>query len=265
MNTKFLNSVETLKLICCFSLLFVLGIGCISCSDDDEEDFSSYDLNTFILGEWTQDNWEGASYTFYSNGNGSYHSNLIDDKFTWTLQNGNLSTKFSDNTYMNLSHEVKILGRNKLQWGITKFTRVGDYDDSQNSEEDKPDSSDFAPTSLAGKIIRFQERLANGGGLTDNDARIEFYTEHDMRANWSSESSSYTYTKTGKNTANLNFICGQRINYVTRVFRYNVKLTFTDAKGTFKLSGTKEITGGLSGNGTYKIEGEGSYWHQLWD
>ena len=209
MNTKFLNSVETLKLICCFSLLFVLGIGCISCSDDDEEDFSSYDLNTFILGEWTQDNWEGASYTFYSNGNGSYHSNLIDDKFTWTLQNGNLSTKFSDNTYMNMSHEVKILGRNKLQWGITKFTRVGDYDDSQNSEEDKPDSSDFAPTSLAGKIIRFQERLANGGGLTDNDARIEFYTEHDMRANWSSESSSYTYTKTEKTQLILTLFVGK--------------------------------------------------------
>ena len=129
---------------------------------------------------------------------------------------------------------------------------------------DTPTSQDFAPTSLVGKIITFDEYHANGGGSTGIDNRIQFYTEHDMRANWASQSSSYTYTKTGKTTGHLNFICGQTVNYVTRVFRYDVTLTFTDAEGHFELSGYKEITGALNGNGTYKIKGTGSFCSQLW-
>lgn len=60
-------------------------------------------------------------------------------------------------------------------------------------------------------------------------------------------------------------ICGQTVNYVTRVFQYDVTLTFTDDKGNFELKGTKEITGGLGGNGTYKIVGKGSFCSQLWN
>ena len=86
-----------------------------------------------------------------------------------------------------------------------------------------------------------------------------------MRASWATESSSYTYTKTGKNTGDLNFICGYNSYLITRVFRYNVRLTFTDSNGNFELEGTKEQTGGLSGNGTYLIKGKGSYWSKLWD
>ena len=41
---------------------------------------------------------------------------------------------------------------------------------------DTPTSQDFAPTSLVGKIITFDEYLANGGGSTGNDNRIQFYT-----------------------------------------------------------------------------------------
>ena len=136
---------------------------------------------------------------------------------------------------------------------------------SPNDNTNQPSAQDFAPSSLVGKIITFNEYLADGGGSTGNDNRIQFYTEHDMRANWASQSSSYTYTKTGKTTGHLNFICGQTVNYVTRVFRYDVTLTFTDAEGHFELSGYEEIAGALNGNGTYKIKGTGSFCSQLWN
>lgn len=98
-------------------------------------------------------------------------------------------------------------------------------DDDEVSNPSEPVSTDFAPESLVGKVIRWDEYLVSGGS-SGYDSRIEFYTETDMRSNFSSESSSYTYVKTSSNTAKLNFICSQRINYVTRVFRYYVTLKF---------------------------------------
>ncbi|MDD6006499.1 MAG: hypothetical protein PUC21_04225 [Bacteroidales bacterium] len=252
------------------SLLLLLLIGITLTSCGEKEDFSSYDLKTFIIGEWSWDATNQKDYTFYSNGKGLKHYPSGDEEFTWTLTNNTLSVFFGEgNTSMNRAGEVKILGRNKMEWGYLKYTRIGDYNDSLDNDTsnpgDKEDNSGYAPESLKGKIIRFDEWLADGGGGTGNDNRIQFYTEHDMRASWATESSSYTYTKTGKNTGDLNFICGYNSYLITRVFRYNVRLTFTDSNGNFELEGTKEITGGLSGNGTYLIKGKGSYWSKLWD
>ena len=243
-------------------LLFLMSMIFISCRSEDD-DFSSYDLKSFIVGEWTYDINNTTRFTFNSNGKGYSHIGSRDTPFTWTLTNDILSVSHSESKYLDESGKVKILGKNKMQWGYLKYTRVGDYEEP--SKPDNPTTQDYAPTSLIGKVIRFNEYLANGGGSTGDDCRIQFYTEHDMRANWASQSSSYTYTKTGKTTAHLNFICGQTVNYVTRVFQYDVTLTFTDDKGNFELKGTKEVTGGLSGNGIYKIVAKGSYWPQVWD
>lgn len=128
--------------------------------------------------------------------------------------------------------------------------------DSELSEGSDKNSNDWAPNSLAGKVIRWN-------GKSGYNNRIEFFTENDMRANWASQSSSYTWIKTGKNTGKLNFICGQTVNYVTRVFRYYVVLEFT-SKSEFKISGNYEITGSLNGDGTYQESGSGSYVDKLW-
>lgn len=245
----------------CLCCLF--GITFSSCSDNDEKEV--YDLRTYLIGDWKYDVNSTITFTFKSDGTGISHY-AIDSPFKWTLEGNVLSITHNKDSYLDNSGEVKIIGKNKMKWNYLTYTRIGEYQDpSDPKDPSKPDKTeDFAPASLTGKIIRFDEWLANGGGSTGDDNRIQFYTEHDMRANWASLDSSYTYTKTGKNTGHLNFICSFSVNYVTRVFRYDITLTFKDSEGNFELSGTKDVTGGISGNGVFKIIGKGSYWDRLW-
>ena len=124
-------------------LLFLMSMIFISCSSEDD-DFSSYDLKSFIVGEWTYDINNTTQYTFNSNGKGYSHIGSRDTPFTWTLTNDILSVSHSESKYLDESGKVKILGKNKMQWGYLKYTRVGDYEEP--SKPDNPTTQDFAPT-----------------------------------------------------------------------------------------------------------------------
>lgn len=243
-----------------------MGITMTSCKDDKEGNEPSYDLRTYIVGEWASAENPSVSFTFKNDGTGHSHYST-DVPFRWKLTGNNLEITHTSSSYLDQDGEVEILGKNKMKWGYLTYNRTSEYvepsDPSDPSDPSNP-SGKFAPASLVGKIIRWNESLANGGGSTGYDNRIQFYTEHDMRANWASQSSSYTYAKTGDNTGHLNFICGQTVSGVTRVFRYDITLTFKDKEGNFDLKGHKEITGALNGNGTYQIVGSGSFWPELW-
>lgn len=236
----------------------------MSCGSDANEDEFSGTLRDYIIGEWKLSINSTNTYTFSQDGTGMQVISQRKIPFKWILNGNNLSVKHLSDSYLDREGEVKISNVNKMMWGYLYFERTGEYNPGKPDNPSVGEDNDFAPKSLVGKIIRFNEYNANGLS-TGYDNRIQFYNEHDMRANWASQSSSYTYSKTGKDTGHLNFICGQTVNYVTRVFRYDIILTFKDSEGNFELKGTKEITGAISGNGTYAITGKGSYWDKLWN
>ena len=71
--------------------------------------------------------------------------------------------------------------------------------------------------------------------------------ETDCRSSWSVDWGTYTYTKTGDNTAKLSFSIVQSVVGNVRSFQYTTTLTFSKSN-EFEMTGTKFVFSTLTGS-----------------
>lgn len=148
------------------------------------------------------------------------------------------------------------------------LTACGDDDDNDidNGAPDEEQTSDFAPSSMVGKIIRWSNKFSDGTA-GNNNTRVEFITETYLKTNFEVTGCSYTYQKKDANTGHLNFAATQDDLGVRRTFFYDFDLIFTSSS-EFNVSGTLTVvyyTGPNAGRKYFwGLTGEGKYVDDLW-
>lgn len=209
---------------------FLLGLTATSCSDDDEE------KNNDFRGTWYCQNQEGLRYEFEGTAEGGTGRRYDGSKVTpisWVVINDNLQTT-NINTYAtDQKGYAEIIGE-KLYWCGKVYTRTPDGSGSGSGNGGGSATSDWAPSSMVGKIIRWDE-----SGTGNSNVRVKFINETDMRTNFS-DWCTYTYTKKSAKSAHLNFMAPQTVGSTISTFQYDFDLNFTSAT-EFKVNGTLQV------------------------
>ena len=110
-----------------------------------------------------------------------------------------------------------------------------------------------APDALGVCTFSWSERY-NGYGESN---QLFILDVNSCQASWSVTRGSYSYTKTGENTAHLSFSVTQYVVGNTRSFQYSLDLTFA-SNGQFELTGSKVIVSSLTGTVRRELTGEGT-------
>lgn len=126
-------------------------------------------------------------------------------------------------------------------------------------------TDEYAPSSMVGKIIRWDERNSDGTAGNSN-VRVKFDNATDMSTNFS-DWCTYSYKKKNDKTAHLNFMAPQSVAGVVRTFQYDFDLTFTSSN-EFNVSGTLNVhtlSGPNVGATSYnKFSGKGQFVDDLY-
>lgn len=110
-----------------------------------------------------------------------------------------------------------------------------------------------APESLGQCTFSWSERYNSHG----ESNQLFILDATSCQASWSVNRGTYTYTKTGENTAHLSFYVVQNVAGNVRSFQYSLDLTFS-SNGNFELTGSKVITSNITGTTRRELTGEGT-------
>lgn len=123
-----------------------------------------------------------------------------------------------------------------------------------SDEDDEFDGGGFAPNELkVGQHVNWWGTYSYGNGKEYSEAPkvaplcIQILNDTDHQPSWSVDWGTYTYEKTGENTALLSFSAAQRVSGNVRSFQYKANLTFT-SKNCFDMTGSKSVFSSMSGS-----------------
>lgn len=213
---------------------FLLGLTATSCSDDDEK------KNNDFRGTWYCQNQEGLRYEFEGTAEGGTGRRYDGNKVTpisWSLTYNILHTINSKTYDTDQNGVAEIIGE-KLYWCGKVYTRTPDGSGSGSGNGGGSATSDWAPSSMVGKIICWDEHNSDGTSGNSN-TRVKFTNKTDMSTNFS-DWCTYTYNKKSSKSAHLNFMAPQTVAGVVRTFQYDFDLNFTSAT-EFNVSGTLTV------------------------
>ena len=135
----------------------------------------------------------------------------------------------------------------------------------ENGISNEGPTDEYAPSSMVGKIIRWDEHNSDGTAGNSN-VRVKFNNSTDMSTNFS-DWCTYAYKKKNDKTAHLNFMAPQRVAGVVRTFQYDFDLIFTTSS-EFNVSGTlivNTLSGPNVGSTVYKnFSGKGRFVDDLY-
>lgn len=132
------------------------------------------------------------------------------------------------------------------------------FDMNDNSSTVNP-SNGFAPETLKiGTYVNWWgTQIIDGKKYSEAPAvqpnSIQILNSTDCLASWSSDWGTYTYSKTGKNTATLSFSIVQSLPGHLRQFNYVLNLTYKNAT-SFKVDGRCSIFSTMNGNIYTKLD-----------
>ena len=113
-------------------------------------------------------------------------------------------------------------------------------------------NADYAPETVkVGQCINWWgSQFINGDKYLEasksNPNAIQILNSTDHQPFWYSDWGTYTYNKTGKNSATLYFVAPRRLNGVIQTFTYSMKLSFYSAT-SFKMTGSLKVWHSLNG------------------
>lgn len=123
----------------------------------------------------------------------------------------------------------------------------------ESSDDDEYEGGGLAPSELKiGKYVNWWGTYFRNGKeysetLKSNPLYIQILNKTDHQPSWSVDWGTYTYEKTGENTATLSFSAVQSVPGNVRSFQYNATLTFT-SKNCFDMTGTKSVFSSMTGS-----------------
>ena len=205
-----------------------------ACSDDDDSRNGKND----IMGDWYLEDDSNDNYSltgFESGGTGWHNIGAETIRISWTFNDNILWTINSENYTTDKKGYAEIVD-GKLYWCGDVYTRSrnGSTGGSTSGEQ----ASDWAPSSMVGKIICWNEHNSDGTGGNSN-VRVKFDNSTDMSTNFS-DWCTYSYKKQSSKTAHLNFMAPQRVAAVIRTFQYDLDLEFKSAN-EFEVKGTLKV------------------------
>ena len=107
-------------------------------------------------------------------------------------------------------------------------------------------------------IIKWDGHYTSGGKeYAEMNAQLTILNETDCLSNWSRDWGTYTYTKTGKNTARLSFSVAQMLSSRVRTLHYTTTLTFTNGN-QFEMTATRSVYNTITGSATAELHCTGS-------
>ena len=118
-----------------------------------------------------------------------------------------------------------------------------------NNTTNNPGGKGKAPEDLpAGTTIEWSGYyLVCDNRYGEGTQQLTILNETDCRSSWSVDWGTYTYTKTGDNTAKLSFSIVQSVVGNVRSFQYTTTLTFSKSN-EFEMTGTKFVFSTLTGS-----------------
>ena len=239
-------------------LTFCAILVCVSltaCGDDDDV---SPSLD--IQGTWYESystNECPAGYTFKAGGSGIHFYDDANWNFSWNLVDSRLTVtheKIASN--LDCTWNVISIGNDRMtllpvDGYVKKVLYKNQKDDNSGTD---PVVGNEAPYSLNGKSIRM---YYNG-----NNDKFRFTSSSTFQCDYSFLSGTYSYTRINGTTAKLTMTVRQPVSTITRTMYYNLTLTFNsnkDEKFDFVANGSHSISGGISGNGSFKVDNAKGY------
>lgn len=135
------------------------------------------------------------------------------------------------------------------------FNQTGNLNGDGSPSGNNGEVPEYLPS---GTIIKWDGHYTSGGKqYAEMNAQLTILNETDCLSNWSRDWGTYTYTKTGKNTARLSFSVAQMLSSSVRTFQYTTTLTFTNGN-QFEMTGTRFVYSTITGSATAELHCTGS-------
>lgn len=130
-----------------------------------------------------------------------------------------------------------------------------------NDENDSNyENGSLAPTTLSRGIKIEWEGTYTYSGQSKRygeSGAIEILNTTDCQPNWSVDWGTYTYEKTGENTATLSFSVMQNAGGHVRSFQYKTILAFS-SRGEFTMTGSKYVFSNMNGGSLLELQCTGT-------